>query len=131
MVQVNLFQKHLFLQELTHNMTKYCSFVYQFLHENYLLRSKHVVYINCFVFVLTFKTIYVHNMFWACSFHVRTGKSMNNILSYCGLVVARISASEKDLPVWWKTYVWSCQMRLSKTIQTSKVWSSVKEAFKS
>ena len=24
---------------------------------------------------------------------------MNNILSYCGLVVARISASEKDLPV--------------------------------
>ena len=25
-------------------------------------RSEHVVYINCF-FVLTFKTIYVHNMF--------------------------------------------------------------------
>jgi len=24
---------------------------------------------------------------------------MNNILSYCGLVDARISASEKDLPV--------------------------------
>ena len=24
---------------------------------------------------------------------------MNNLLSYCGLVVARISASEKDLPV--------------------------------
>ena len=28
-----------------------------------------------------------------------TDKSMNNLLSYCGLVVARISASEKDLPV--------------------------------
>ena len=28
-----------------------------------------------------------------------TGKSMNNLLSYCGLVDARISASEKDLPV--------------------------------
>ena len=28
-----------------------------------------------------------------------TGKSLNNLLSYCGLVVARISASEKDLPV--------------------------------
>ena len=25
---------------------------------------------------------------------------MNNLLSNCGLVVARISASEKDLPVW-------------------------------
>ena len=24
---------------------------------------------------------------------------MNNLLSYCGLVVARIRASEKDLPV--------------------------------
>ena len=40
------------------------------------------------------KTMDVHNMF--C---VRTGKSMNNLLSYCGLVDARIRASEKDLPV--------------------------------
>ena len=28
-----------------------------------------------------------------------TGKSMNNILSYCGLVDVRINASDKDLPV--------------------------------
>jgi hypothetical protein len=28
-----------------------------------------------------------------------TGKSMNNHLSYCGLVDPRISASDKDLPV--------------------------------
>ncbi len=35
-------------------------------------------------------------MFCACSFH---GNSMNNLLSYCGLVDARISASEKDLPL--------------------------------
>ena len=28
-----------------------------------------------------------------------TRNSMNNLLSYCGLVDARISASEKDLPV--------------------------------
>ena len=34
----------------------------------------------------------------------RTGKSMNNLLSYFGLVDSRISASEKDLPVtfYWK-----------------------------
>ena len=31
-------------------------------------------------------------MQWTCN-------SMNNILSYCGLVDARISASERDLPV--------------------------------
>ena len=34
-------------------------------------------------------------MFSACSFHVLAGKSMNNLLSYCGLVDARISASVK------------------------------------
>ena len=28
-----------------------------------------------------------------------TGKSMKNLLSYCGLVDPRISASDKDLPV--------------------------------
>ena len=39
---------------------------------------------------------HVLSMFCACSFH---GNSMNNLLSYCGLVDARISASEKDLPV--------------------------------
>ena len=91
-VQVNLFQKLLFLHQkvahwFTSSYTKTTS-------------SEHVVYIHCFfVFVLTFKTIYVHNMFWACSFHVRTGKSMNNLLSYCGLVDARIRGSDKDLPV--------------------------------
>ena len=36
-------------------------------------------------------------MFCAYSFH---GNSMNNLLSYCGIVDARISASEKDLPVF-------------------------------
>ena len=41
-------------------------------------------------------TRHVLPMFCACSFH---GNSMNNVLSYCGLVDARISASEKDLPV--------------------------------
>ena len=40
-------------------------------------------------------------MYTACSelvvFMYWTGKSMSNLLSYCGLVDARISASEKDL----------------------------------
>ena len=47
------------------------------------------------------KTISVHNMFshelgifmyWSCN-------SMNNLSSYCGLVDAKIRASDKDLPV--------------------------------
>ena len=37
-------------------------------------------------------TQHVLSMFLACN-------SLNNLLSYCGLVDARISASEKDLPV--------------------------------
>ena len=49
------------------------------------------------------KTICVHNMFWLCCelgiFVYSTGNSINNLLSYCGLVDARISTSEKDLPV--------------------------------
>ena len=38
-VQVNLCQNLLFLHQLTHNMTKDCSLIYQFLHENYKLRT--------------------------------------------------------------------------------------------
>ena len=45
----------------------------------------------------------VHKMFSLCSelgiFIYWTCNSMNNLLSYCGLVDARMSASEKDLPV--------------------------------
>jgi hypothetical protein len=77
-LQVNLCQKLLFLHQLNHNMTTDCSWNY---HENYKCRTW---------------AEYVLPMFCAFSFH---GNSMNNLLSYCGLVDARISASEKDLPV--------------------------------
>ena len=65
--------------------------------------SEHVVYTNCSERQnKNKKTICVHNMFSWCSelvvFMYWTGNSMNNLLSYCGLVDARISASEKDLP---------------------------------
>ena len=49
------------------------------------------------------RTICVYNMFSPCSepvvFMYWTSKSMNNLLSYCGLVDVRINASDKDLPV--------------------------------
>jgi hypothetical protein len=60
--------------------------------------SEHVVYINCLECQNNNKKLtYVHNIFCAFSFHARTGKSINNIFSYFGLVDAR--ASDKDLPV--------------------------------
>ena len=49
-------------------------------------------------FMYTTCTELVVFMYW-------TGKSMNNLLSYCGLVDVRISASDKDLPVWNKIYL--------------------------
>ena len=58
-VRVNIFQKSSFLHQLTHNMTRDCS-----LNSPKNTSLEHVVYKNCFfVFVLTFKTIFVHNMF--------------------------------------------------------------------
>ena len=48
-LQVNLFQKHLFLHQLTHNMTKDCSWNY---HENYKRRTwaEHVLSMFCAAF---------------------------------------------------------------------------------
>ena len=46
---------------------------------------------NCFMKILLFSCMYwTHNL-------------MNNLMSYCGLVAARISASDKDLPVTLRT----------------------------
>jgi hypothetical protein len=49
-------------------------------------------------------------MYITCSelvvFMYETGKSMNNLLSICGLVDPRIRASDKDLPVM-KSCFWS------------------------
>ena len=54
-------------------------------------------------FVFTIRTTYVNNMFSPCSelgiFMYWTANSLDSLLSYRGLVDARISASEKDLHV--------------------------------
>ena len=60
--------------------------------------SEHFLYINCFLFWHSEQFMYP-----TCSELVilmyLTRNSMNNLLSYCGLVHARIRASDKDLPV--------------------------------
>ena len=64
-----------------------------------------VVYTNCFLFLFWHSEQF---MYTTCSelgiFMYWNGDSMNNPLSYFGLVDARISASEEDLPV--PSYFW-------------------------
>ena len=102
MLQVNLCQKLLFFNQLTHNMTTDCSLNYKF--STWKLQAQN-----------TLRTCSVHKLFWMskqknnlCKQHVMslefsckywTCNSMNNLSSYCGLVDARVSASDKDLPV--------------------------------
>ena len=78
LVQVNLCQKLFFLQ----NMGRTCCVQKLFWMSG---------------------TLSVHNMFYPCSelgiFMYWTCNSMNNLSLYCGLVDAKIRASDKDLPV--------------------------------
>ena len=64
---VNLCQKHSFLNQLTHNMTTDCSLIYNFSIRKYKFRTCCVQKL-LLVFVLAFKTIFVHNMFWIMYF---------------------------------------------------------------
>ena len=68
-------------------MTTNCSLNYKFrtccVHKLFL-HSEQFMYLTCSELVVF--------MYW-------TGKSMNNLWSYCGLVDVRINASDKDLPV--------------------------------
>ena len=74
MVQVNLCQKNLFLQQLTHNMSKDSSLNYEF--SNWKLQAQNMYTNWFFVFVFTFRKNYVLNMFWACSFDQWMTESM-------------------------------------------------------
>ena len=60
--------------------------------------SEHVLYTNCFCFDIqnNLCTQHVLSLQFSCTEFVN---KMNNLLSYFGLVDARISASEKDLPL--------------------------------
>ena len=78
-------------------MTNIVHWITSSVHENYKLsKYLHVVYINCSEchnkkqFVYTTCSELVVFLYWTCN-------SMNNLSSYCGLVDARINASDKDL----------------------------------
>ena len=105
-LQVNLCQKLLFLHQLTHNMTTDCSLNYMFNTWKFQAQNMGT---TCCVQKLFWmskqkqKTICVHNMFSPCSelgiFMYWSCNLMNNLSWCCGLVDAKIRASDKDLPV--------------------------------
>ena len=68
-----------------------------------LLFGEHGEYMLCTEIILNVKnnfcTQQVLSMFWNGIFMYWTCNSMNNLLSCCGLVDAKIRASDKDLPV--------------------------------
>ena len=61
--------------------------------------SEHVVYIDCSEYQNKNKKQFLYTPCELVVFLYWTGKSMNNLLSYCGLVDAKKEASDKDLPV--------------------------------
>ena len=67
LLQVNLFQKHLFLHQLTHNMTIGCSLSYEF--STWKLQAQNILCTQI-IFCFNIQTIYVLNMFWACGVHI-------------------------------------------------------------
>ena len=66
-IQVNLCQKYLFLNQLTHNMTTDCPLITDF--------NTRKIQVENIVFVLALKTIFVHKMFSTCFFLVSTESS--------------------------------------------------------
>ena len=66
LAQVNICQKLSFLSQYDDRL-----FIELRVQYMKIPNSEHIVCKNCFfVFVLTFRKIYVHNMFWAWNFHV-------------------------------------------------------------
>ena len=70
LLQVNLCQKLLFLHQFNPQCIwqKIVHWLTSSVHENSKLRTCYVH--KLFFFVLTFRTIHVHNMLWVCNFHV-------------------------------------------------------------
>ena len=86
-------------------MTKDCSLIYQF--STWKLQAHNML---CTQIVFCFDIQNNFHMYTTCSelvvFMYWTCKSINNLLSYCGLVHMRINASDKDLRVPLKFKFW-------------------------
>ena len=103
MVQVNICQKFLFLHQLTLTNQQYDERLFIELRVQYIKNCKlRTCCVHKLFLVLTFRTIYVHNMFWACNFDVCNEFVIQwTMFCYIELDDARISASKEDLPLRW------------------------------
>ena len=84
-----------FLRDIHSNLRKVRkSWLLIFFRSSSFFRTwgEHVVYKNCSECKKQFLYTTCSPQVWACN-------SMNNLVSYCGLVDAKIRASDKDLPV--------------------------------
>ena len=88
--------EELILGSSSHNMTKDCSSNYEF--STWKLQAQNMLCTQIVFFWHSQQFMYIKCselavfMYWTCN-------SMNKLLSNCGLVDAKIRASEKDLPV--------------------------------
>ena len=123
-VQVNLFQKHLFLPQLLNPQYDKRLFIESPVHksvqENSKLRTCCVLKIVLNIKTKTKKQF----VYTTCSelgiFMYWTGDSKNNLLSYCGLVDAKIRASVNHLPVLtdWRQTCYVCKRRTNSIVCT-------------
>ena len=126
-VQINLFQKHLFLHQLTQNMTKDCSLNYKFSTWKFQAQNMlctQIVFCFCIdnskQFMYTTCSELVVFMHW-------TGKLMNNLLSYFGLVDVKINAFDKDLHVQMKisSLSWLKFLRFFTVLMLYSFWVTI------
>ena len=108
-------------------MTKDCSLNYRFstskIHVQNMLCTQ-IVFHFCFDIQNNWCTQHVLPMFSELVvFMYWTSESMNNLLSYCGLVDQRISASCNDLPVL-NAAVWTEKINTKKLIFSPSIQSS-------
>ena len=97
-LQVNLCQKHSFLNQLTHNTTTDCSLITDFstrkIQVQNMLCTK-IVFCFCFGIQNNFCTQHVLNLYFSCI----EVSIQRTICCHTRLTDSRVSASEKDLPV--------------------------------
>ena len=110
LIQVNLCQKLLFLHQLTH---KDCSLNYEFrtwkLQAQNMLCTQ-IVFCFCFCFDIQNNLCTQHVLSLQFSY-TELVIQWTIFCHNCGLVDARISASEKDLPVFHAFWSWNCECR--------------------
>ena len=100
-LQVNICQKHLFLNQLSTIWRQIVHWITSSAHENSKLRTcwEDYVYINCSECQTKNKKQFVYTTSSELAiFMCWTRNSMNNLSSYCGLVDAKIRTSDKYLP---------------------------------